>query len=340
MTLLGSGALAAGMAGWLVSAHRSAPGRAARLDEATGRGGEAREVLATDGTVLHVEVDGPDDADVTVVFCHGWLMDLTTWHRQREALEGSRVRRVFYDQRGHGRSGWAGMDPSERGVRQLAGDLAAVIGATAPTGRLVLVGHSMGGMTIMGFAQTHLSTIKERVDGVLLVATGAGPLSQQATFGIPDALQPLHRFLRRNAVRTFATLGRLPETDVRRLGVGPTLLLSRLTAVAPQADDRALAVTTGAAWRNRLDVAAIALAAVMSHDEREAVPAMQCTSVVTINPGRDRLIPPVFQRELAEMIPGARMVELPDSGHMAMLEAPDEVTRELEGLIARAESHP
>lgn len=338
VAIIGAGALLLSVAAgvWLASAHRAGPGRTARRDDTPGRGGSVREVVSADGTRIHVEVDGPQDADVTIVFCHGWIMDLTTWHKQREALAESGVRRVFYDQRGHGLSSWEGLDRGERGVRQLAGDLANVIESVAPTGRLVLVGHSMGGMTLMAFAQSHLSLIKERVDGVMLVATGAGPLDKQMTLGMPHFLTPAHRIVRRYAVAMIALLGLMPLGMARLLGVGPYLLSSKLLAVSPDASDDAVAITTGSMWRNHLHIAATTLRAVMTHDERDAVPALECTTVVTINPGRDRLIPTGVQLELARMISGARMVAIPRSGHMAMLEAPEKVSMELNDLIERA----
>lgn len=339
LTVFGGAALlvVGAIGAWLLSAHRAGPGRTAHRDDMTGRGGSVREVVSVDGTRIHVEVDGPEDAEVTVVFCHGWIMDLTTWHKQRQALVESGVRRVFYDQRGHGLSSWEGLDRGERGVRQMAGDLANVIEAVAPTGRLVLVGHSMGGMTLMAFAQSHLSIIKERVDGVMLVATGAGPLDTQMTLGMAPFLTPAHWIVRRYAIAMIALLGLMPIGMARLLGVGPYLLSSKLLAVSPDASDDAVAITTGSMWRNHLHIAATTLRAVMTHDERDAVPALECTTVVTINPGRDRLIPTAVQLELARMISGARMIAIPRSGHMAMLEAPEKVSMELNDLVVRAQ---
>lgn len=337
LLVFGGGAAALLLLGGIAFAamHHRAPGHTAHRTE-TGRGGRTLEVASPDGTILHVEVEGPEDAEVTVVFCHGWIVDLTTWQRQRDALADSDVRRVFWDQRGHGRSQWIGLDPGERGVRQLADDLAAVIEATAPTGRLVLAGHSMGGMTLMAFAQRHLPTVRGRVDGVLLVATGAGPLSEQMTLGLPRGFLLGHALVRRYAVSTIALLGLLPRPVARLLGVGPWLISARLLAVAPDASAQAVAVTTGAMWRNHLHIAAMTLRAVMTHDERQDVPALACTRTVTVMPGRDRLIPVRFQRELAAMVADSGAVEVPRSGHMVMLEAPEVVTNEVVALTLHA----
>lgn len=116
-------------------------------DEAYGSlHGESVRVVADDGTSLYAEVDEPEDprfADVTVVFSHGYSLNLDTWHYQRRDLRG-RARLVFWDQRSHGRS-QRGPQGSAT-IDQLGRDLAAVIAECAPTGRIVLVGHSMGGL--------------------------------------------------------------------------------------------------------------------------------------------------------------------------------------------------
>ncbi len=84
-------------------------------------------VLTDDGVRLHAEVDevapyadGPQDPagqglkrlrrptapDPTVVFVHGYALNLDCWHFQRQYFRGKH-RLVFYDQRSHGRSGAA-----------------------------------------------------------------------------------------------------------------------------------------------------------------------------------------------------------------------------------------
>ena len=110
-----------------------------------------RVVVADDALDLHVEIDEPGDFggrastddDLTVVFVHGYSLNLDCWHFQRAAYRGQ-VRTVFYDQRSHGRS--ARSDEDHCTIDQLGHDLRRVIEDTVP-GRCVVVGHSMGGMT-------------------------------------------------------------------------------------------------------------------------------------------------------------------------------------------------
>ena len=135
-----------------------------------------------DGVVLHAEIDevAPyggglkrSSAEPTIVFVHGYALNLDCWHFQREYFRGKH-RMVFYDQRSHGRSGRS--DKEHASIDQLGDDLRRVIEELVPRGPVVLVGHSMGGMSILAFAERHPEVFAARVAGVALVATTAGGL--------------------------------------------------------------------------------------------------------------------------------------------------------------------
>ena len=112
-------------------------------------------MVADDGVRLSCEeIEADGKPALTVVLVHGFALDRRTWHFQRPflaALTDPRVRVVLYDQRSHGRSERAPRESCT--IEQLGHDLDAVIRALAPEGPLVLVGHSMGGMTIMALAE-------------------------------------------------------------------------------------------------------------------------------------------------------------------------------------------
>ncbi|MHB8262199.1 MAG: alpha/beta fold hydrolase [Acidimicrobiales bacterium] len=50
----------------------------------------------------------------------------------------------------------------------------------------------------------------------------------------------------------------------------------------------------------------------------------------------DVLTPPRHARSMASRIPGAKLYTLPKSGHMAMLERPEELAKMLKALAERA----
>ena len=149
---------------------------------------------------------GRTDAPLTVVFVHGYALSLRAFYYQRAALVerfGDRIRLVFYDQRSHGRSG-----PSVPGgatIEQLGRDLFTVLDAVVPTGPIVLVGHSMGGMSVLSLAQQypelfasveaprrrrHRAQEPPRVTGVALLATSSGQMAQ-VSLGLPALITRL-----------------------------------------------------------------------------------------------------------------------------------------------------
>ena len=166
--------------------------------------GRPLTVRADDGVGLYVEVDGPHLAGAaagwarkrpdrapggpTLVFCHGYALHQDTWHYQRAEFATTN-RCVFWDQRGHGRSE-RGAQPSHT-IDQIGRDLYAVLEAVCPDGDVILVGHSMGGMTIMALAAEHpeLFTMADTGDhahvrGVVLVSTTDGHWNDM-TLGLP-----------------------------------------------------------------------------------------------------------------------------------------------------------
>lgn len=145
-------------------------------------------VVADDGVPLHVEVDAwdpesrggtrrrtktPTEPPMTVVFCHGYSLNMDCWHFQRAAYRGL-VKAVYYDQRSHGRSG---RSPSMHAtIDQLGRDLKRVLDDITHDDPVVLVGHSMGGMTILSLAEQHPELFGTKVVGTALIATTAGGL--------------------------------------------------------------------------------------------------------------------------------------------------------------------
>ncbi|MGH1563567.1 alpha/beta fold hydrolase [Mumia sp. DW29H23] len=323
-----AGALAA--AGATAAAARVATDR--RRSRRRARRGDAMEfgtlhvpgvtVLATDGAPLHVEVEEPDDADAyarpTIVFCHGWVLDLDCWHYQRAALRG-RARMVLWDQREHGTSGDS--TPERCTLDQLGDDLKSVIDAVAPEGPLILVGHSMGAMTVMSFAAQYGDLVRERVDGVVLMGTSAGDLIRPRD---PVALlQPwLPRF--GPLVGAARRLDSYPVT--RAFAVGP----DSPAKYADMTDEMIARARTRALWdfsANFVDL-----------DLYAALPVLPGRRTLVMGGTKDRLTPFRHSRRLAELIEGSELVAYEGAGHMMMLERHEEVTSAIDDLWSSAET--
>lgn len=69
--------------------------------------------------------------------------------------------------------------------------------------------------------------------------------------------------------------------------------------------------------------------AIMSRaDSRPLLPAIRCPTLVLVG-AQDEATPPHLSDEMTVGIPGARLVTIPDCGHLSTLERPDAVTKAL-----------
>lgn len=293
-----------------------------------------RTVTADDGVRLHVEEVGPPDAAVTVVFSHGYTQEMAVWHYQRKALAADDgVRAVYWDQRSHGRSGRSA--PEHSTIDWLGRDLRAVLDACAPRGPVVLVGHSMGGMTVMALADRHPELFGTRVTGVALIGTSTGQLAE-VTFGLPAAITPVTR-----RALPFLTRGMQRRPGVfergRRLGTDLAFLIARREAfgstdVSPalvQFVERMTAATP-------VDVIADFYDTFTEHDKLAALDVLRGVPTVVIVGSDDVITPAAHSRVIADALPDAQLVELEGAGHMVQLERAQMVTLHLKALVKRA----
>ena len=329
-----------------LAAERYAVGRSFRKgddpwadEDFGGLRGRAVPVTATDGVPLHVEVDeydGPGPAPVTVVFCHGLALNQDSWHFQRRDLADV-GRLVFWDQRGHARSGRG--TPEAATIDQLGADLQRVIEAAAPTGPLVLVGHSMGGMTVMALADQHPELFGDRVVGVALVSTSPGRLAE-VTFGVPAAAG---RLLRRAAPKALTALTRRPGLVAggRSLGRDIEFVLTKRYSFETDVPPSVVQFVQHMHEQTPLDVLAELFPAFDAHDKLAALGVLNGVETLILCGEGDLMTPADHSREMVEHVPGAELVILPEAGHLVMLEHHDVVTDHLRDLVERAvRAHP
>ena len=302
-----------------------------------------RWVEADDGVALYVEVDelptgrgrnknGSDGGavPVTLVFSHGFALTMDAWFFQRQALRG-RYRMVFWEQRGHGRSG-AGSAQSCT-LDQAGADLYRVIQAMAPKGPIVLVGHSMGGMTTLAMAARRPSLFAQRVLGVALVSTSAGGLGT-----LELGMAGLGRLVQRVAPGTLKALSRsrrFVENGRRVVSDIETVFVRRYSYVSAVSPDL-VAFTAQMIAETPVEVISDFLPTFQSHDKRTALSVLDGMEVLVLVGDSDLMTPPAHSRDIVRQVPTAELVVVPHSGHMVMLEYPDVVTAHLESLITRA----
>jgi pimeloyl-ACP methyl ester carboxylesterase len=270
-------------------------------------------VPAADGVPLHVELDGPADAPVTVVLVHGWTLDRRTWGPVARSLAAgpAPVRVVRYDHRGHGRS--AAVQSESMTIEQLADDLAGVLAATAPDGPLVLAGHSMGGMTLMALAERHPGLVR-RAAGIALVATASGGLAERP-FGLAPRQAELFRQVEQRVYGTRRWAVRSKLGSPRLLAPGMRWLL-----LGPRASAEARRITTETVAACRPLTVSGFRPALEAHERDAALTAFAGFPTVVMVGDRDRLTPVHASRRIANALPSAEFTIFPEAGHMLPLE--------------------
>jgi pimeloyl-ACP methyl ester carboxylesterase len=296
-----------------------------------------RTVAAEDGVPLSVETVDPGDGgkpDVTVIEVHGLALSRRCFHFQRRdlaTLTEPRVRQVLYDQRGHGRSGRPSEDSCT--IEQLGRDLDVVIRSVAPDGPLALVGHSMGGMSIMALAEQQPELFAERVCGVALIATSAGEVGRK---GLPRPILSRHNPLTRTVgemaawqpelvdwIRTAG--GGLTRQGVRRLAFGDRAVSAGLVDFMVEM----LAVTP-------VPVLTDFVPTLGTHDRYAALAGLRHCETLVVHGDRDRITPYPHGARIAAGLPDAALLRVFGAGHMVMLEESELVTEELVGLLRRS----
>jgi len=290
-------------------------------------------VIADDGIALAVQEVGSLDAPLAVVLVHGYTLATGSWHYQRLALAGPDVRLVFYDQRSHGASQRGSAESAQ--LDQLASDLHAVIHATAGDHPVVLIGHSMGGMTILALAQARPELFGEQVRAVALLSTTTGALAD-VDLGLPRFLAPLKLLALPALARGVRAQPRLAELT-RRTGSDLSWWLTRLYSFGDPEVSPALVDYVGALIASTpVDVIGEYFATLMGQDTVSALSALRGVPTLIVCGDKDRLTPLAHSAAMAAQLPDAELLVVQGGGHLAMMEHPDPVNDALLALLDRA----
>jgi pimeloyl-ACP methyl ester carboxylesterase len=269
----------------------------------------------SDGLRLAVSVYGPADAPLTILLAHCWTLNQHDWDYQvRDLLQefGHRVRIITWDHRGHGESDRAVR--ADCTIERLGSDMAELIDRLAPEGKLLLAGHSIGGMTMMELADLRPDIVARAV-GAVFVATSTSELDS-VSLGLPE-MGPL---MRSQIPRMLALRSRtLTRRARRRAPIVERFVVRRFLFGKPMRLADA-ALTVDGIISCSADTMVGFYEDCMRHDRAHAVKAYDDIPTRVLVGTRDVLTPPSHARKLADHIRGAQLVVAPDAGHMLPLE--------------------
>lgn len=247
--------------------------------------------VASNGMAIHVEEKG--EGDLSLVFLHYYGGSSRTWKYVTGKLAAS-FHTVATDHRGWGETD---APAGGYGLKDLAADAEGVIQALNLK-RYVLVGHSMGGKV----AQLMASRRPKGLAGLVLVAPSPPP---------PMAISPE---VRERMAGAYASREMVEATIDNVLTAKPLTAEDREQVIA---DSLRGASPAKIAWPKATSQEDIA-ADVGNINVPTIVIAGELDKVDTVE---------TLKKELLSRIPHACLHIVPGTGHLSMLESPEEVTR-------------
>jgi pimeloyl-ACP methyl ester carboxylesterase len=288
--------------------------------------GDGRQIEGHDGASLYVETSG-HGAGPTLLFTHGWGLDSTIWGLMRHAL-ADRYQIVAWDLPGLGRS--------KRGntkaicLTDFAENLKRVMATV--DGPVVLIGHSIGGMTIQTLARDHLEVLSPKVSGIVLLnTTFTNPLK---TVVLSRPLQALRWPVIEPVMWLMVLLQPLVWLSAwqgyfsgsahlgNRLGFGKYVTRTQL-------DHTALLPT-----RNSPSVQGRGNRAMFRWDATGALSSLP-VPVLVIGGELDIVTKPEASRTIAASSPGAELEVVEGVNHMGFLERSDIYAQAIDRFVAR-----
>lgn len=228
-----------------------------------------------------------------VVLIHGFPFDHSMWEPQVQALK-DRYRVVTYDARGLGRTPLLETPGTMDGLVDDLIILLDLLGIPAA----VLCGLSMGGYIALRAAER----APRRILGLVLADTRSEADTEQGRQARLAAIKGIEE----RGLQPFA------EDFVKKVFAPQTLSRNKPCVESIR----------GAILRNDPRGVCFASRAIMSRTDTTPILSQIKVPALVMTGEHDGLTPPAVGRAMADAIPGARFVGIPDAGHLSSLENP------------------
>jgi pimeloyl-ACP methyl ester carboxylesterase len=292
------------------------------------RSPEAATLEAPDGSLLHIEYEGPADKPV-IILTHGWALDSTAWYYVRKELARNH-RLVLWDLPGLGRSG----QPADGrySVERLAEDLRRVIAHTGEQ-PVTLVGHSIGGFMMLTLARLHPELMRRKINGMVFMdTTHTWPLNTVMAGGLLKLLRwPVIEPL---LLLTIALWPLVWLSNLQSYLNGSSHIVNRITSLSRGVTRGQLEFGTRFNIKDKPNVIAKGLRAVLRWDESRT-PAAITVPVRVLCGDADRITKPEAGRAISEMAPDADFVMIEPAGHNGLLEEGRQYAVAIAKFVAR-----
>jgi len=273
----------------------------------------------SDGTALYFQLWG--EGEPAIVLCDGLGCDGFAWKYLLPELRRShRVLRWHY--RGHGRSD-VPQDLSRLGMLYNCEDLKELMDA-AGLRQAIIFGHSMGVQVALEFHRRH----RDRVSGLVLICGSYGnPLDT-----VHDAPMLKNSFpvLRRLVERFPKMTGRLIALVLKTEVTMQLMISMELNREALQRNDILPYFDHLARMDPRVFVRT--LESLAEHSAWDHLGRVDVPTLI-ISGERDRFTPSWLSDRMAQSVPRAQFMRVPQASHTAPLEEPELIWREVEQFL-------
>ena len=265
-----------------------------------------------DGVSIYYEHHVPaSKARATIIFSCAYCTTHENWRGQVEPLVASGHPVVLWDLRGHGDSE-SPEGPDAYSIERVVADLLAVAEATTPDAPFIAAGLSFGGLASLHFAVGH----PDRVAALVLVDSGPGFKNAEAAAGWAAQVERTANFLETRGFEAFVA-GRAGPTCI---GSKPELPAARAAAEAIRAQS-----VSGVA-RFGCEVSGPAPPVI------DELATLEMPALVMVGENDKP-----FRRAAEVMVaklPRARLLVIPDAGHIVNIEEAELFNRELIAYLA------
>jgi pimeloyl-ACP methyl ester carboxylesterase len=259
--------------------------------------GKKNNQITINGMKLsYTETNGSKPA---IILLHGWTCNRTFWNKQLELFTDKR-KAVAIDFRGHGESQ---ITSEGNTIQQLADDVYAFIEKMGFE-KVVLIGHSMGGMVAQLLCSEHI----ECLEALILVTTIAADLKNKL-------------------------ISKQIESDTPIYGYRDAFLKNYIGWLNPEADSKIVEWTKDQMLKTPESVANSLVRSYRTFDLRSCLPKIKIPCLV-VGAGSDASAVPEEAKTLASLIPEAQLVMIDKCGHFPMLEQPERLNQELNRFLS------
>lgn len=271
---------------------------------------------------LRYYVEGDEDATTTVVFVHGYTLAASSWHLQIAPL-AEEARCIAMDLRGHGKS--QELNPQDCSIDGAADDVMAALDTAGLRGRVILVGHSLGGMVVLNLLRRY-PQLRALCDGVVLVSTSARPFSSE---GITQLLSlPVV-----DAVRHAAITSPAQVDELRAMVLGLVAPAVRMSSFSSDADPAMGHFHMKLINDTPLNSLVGFLDDLQEHDETAVLPSLAEIPCRVIVGDADPFTPVSQSEYIVSQWPSATLIVVAGAGHMLPLDQHMVVTEAVRSLL-------